>query len=438
MEWRPNSKAQEDFLAHNAFEVLYGGQAGAGKSDALLIDPLRYMHLNGAKAIFLRRTFPELEKHSILRSLELFYGKATYHGVFHRWTFPSGGIIMFGHLQHEKDKLKYQTAEFTHLLFDELTTFDEGMYHFMFSRIRSSKGVPSYVRAVSNPPLPTMGGEWVRERWLAWVGSDRDRELRGLPKAKSGQTLWFKTVNDKDIITEPTDPDALSRSFIRGKTKDNRTLMENDPEYLKRLRSLSYIEREVLMSGRWDVEIKGNIFKREWFKFVDPQVAYEGVIVNRYWDLAASGSERGDWTAGVKIALLKEYVAIVDIVRVRLNWPDTRAVIVKTAHADGFYCAQIFEDAAFQRAVIDDLHRTEDFPVIAHRPVGNKMTRALVWSNYLEKGHLRLCEGDWVSGFIWECLGFTGKDGVGHDDQVDAVSGSFQYNALGYDLGITI
>ena len=61
--WEPTPR-QSAFLACDDFEVLYGGAAGGGKSDALLIDALCLQHGGPDnahhRAVLFRRTFPEL------------------------------------------------------------------------------------------------------------------------------------------------------------------------------------------------------------------------------------------------------------------------------------------------------------------------------------------------------------------------------------------
>ena len=60
--FKPNDGPHTDFLAAGEQDVLYGGAAGGGKSYAMLVDPLRFMHRPSHRALLLRRSMPELRE----------------------------------------------------------------------------------------------------------------------------------------------------------------------------------------------------------------------------------------------------------------------------------------------------------------------------------------------------------------------------------------
>ena len=73
---------------------MYGGAAGGGKSDALLMGALQFMDMPGYSAILFRRTYNDLALPGALmdRALEWLGGTtAHWNSMKHIWTFPSGG-----------------------------------------------------------------------------------------------------------------------------------------------------------------------------------------------------------------------------------------------------------------------------------------------------------------------------------------------------------
>jgi len=150
--WTPHEGPQTNYLSRGEFEVLFGGAAGPGKTECLVMDAGRDTDLKNHKALLLRRTFPQLQE--IIDRCFIWYPMlgGTYRSTEHRWYFPSGSTIQLGHMQHELDMYNYQGKEFSFIGFDELTHFTEKQYLYLFSRCRSPDPlIKCHVRATSNP-----------------------------------------------------------------------------------------------------------------------------------------------------------------------------------------------------------------------------------------------------------------------------------------------
>lgn len=234
--WKP-TKRQSDFLSlpDSIFEAMYGGAAGGGKTDTLMMLPLvrQFHNYPRFKMLFLRRTFPELDSEVIPRSKE-FYNAAgfnPYQDQKKRWTHPSGAIIQFGHCEHEKDVAKYDTSEYNTIAFDELTSFTEYQYMYLtMSRCRSSDpNLPAIVRSGTNPG--NIGHGFVRKRFVE--------------PARDGYTLLRERRTFHGQVTE------LKRIFIPSKAQDNDYLMAADPNYINRLNALPEAERAAKLYGDW-------------------------------------------------------------------------------------------------------------------------------------------------------------------------------------------
>ena len=269
----PNPGPQTEFFHSKADIVIYGGQAGGGKSFALVTEPLRRVHNPGFRAGIFRRTYPQLkgqggvwdEAQPIYRAL----GARMREGQELDATFKSGANIAFLHLQHEKTKYEYQGHQFCALLFDELCHFTETQFFYMLSRNRSSCGIRPYVRATCNPDA----GSWVAEFIAWWIDQDSGFPL----KERSGKLRYFVRENDtvhwassreelQEQFPEYEPSDILSVTFIPAGLDDNPVLVARDPGYRAKLKALPRIERERLLGGNWKAS-EGSLIETDWLKY---------------------------------------------------------------------------------------------------------------------------------------------------------------------------
>ena len=244
--WRPQPR-QRLFMSRPEEEALYGGAAGGGKSDALLIEALRQVHIPHYRGLILRKTFPQLTE-LIAKAYE-YYPRAVkgavYHATGHTWRFPSGARIVFGSMQHPKDRINYQGQAYDYIAFDELTHFTWEEYSYLFSRNRpSGPGTRCYMRATANPG--GVGHGWVKSRFITPAP----------PMTTIRETVKVRYPDGHE------EEKCKRRIFVPSTVFDNGILLRNDPDYLTRLAVLPEAEKKALLYGDWD-SFSGQVFT-EW------------------------------------------------------------------------------------------------------------------------------------------------------------------------------
>lgn len=294
------------------FEALYGGAAGGGKSNCLLMAAGQFANCQDFSALIIRRTFADLALPGAIMDRALQWWRplgAHWHGDTHTCRFPSGATVAFGYVQHEHDHLRYKSAEFQLVAGDELTELPlESQWAFIARtrvRRRAGSSLPLRGLGATNPGGP--GHSWVKARFV------------GDPVAG-------------------VKPKLLGR-YVPARIRDNPHI--DQESYIEGMRDLHPTVREQMLNGDWRARDPGDYFRAEWFgPLLDPATDTwppADCMRIRWWDLAASEKPDAARTAGVRMAKHRNGVRAVEHARAFQATPGKRDdLIVQTAQADGF------------------------------------------------------------------------------------------------------
>ena len=293
------------------FEALYGGAAGGGKSDCLLMAGAQHVKHPEFAALVVRRTYSDLAKPGAImdRALSWWRNLAHWDGSQHCMTFPSGAKIQFSYMQNESDHLNHKSAEYQTTLWDELTELGlESQYSFVgHSRVRRAVGstIPLRTLSASNPGGP--GHAWVKRRF----------------------------IGDPFAGVAP----LLPGRYVPARIRDNPHIDQSS--YEKGLDYLHPTVREQMKNGDWRARDPGDYFRAEWFgPLLDPEVdtwPSADCVRIRWWDLAASEKPDAARTSGVRMARHRSGVRAIEHCRAFRATPGKRDdMILQTAQADGF------------------------------------------------------------------------------------------------------
>jgi predicted phage terminase large subunit-like protein len=420
---KPTPK-QYIFLLLKCLDAFYGGAAGGGKSDALLMAALQYVDIPGYNAIILRNTYANLSKPEGLldRAAEWLAGQdVKWNGSINQWRFPSRATLSFGYLDGPMDHYNYQGPAYQFVGIDEIVQIRKNQATYMFSRMRKKvpssyiedlrkfdkykhfpeekllefyeqyKELPLRFRATSNPPQPEQlaKGAWVKRRYV-------------------------------DPMTRKPD-----KVFISAKIDDNPHL--DKESYVKSLNELDPVTKAQLLKGDWDIRVKGRMFDRSWFEIVDAFPA-EGNKV-RFWDMAATEPSKEnkdpDYTAGCKM-VEKDGIYYMNMIRFRKSPSMNEKLIRQVADMDGREMKVCMEQepGSSGKSQVDHYRRhiLPEFVFEGIPSSGSKRQRAMPFASQAEAGNIKLVNGPWVEDYLDEIEVFP--DGE-HDDQVDASSGAF-------------
>lgn len=262
----PNPGPQTEALYSGADILLYGGQAGGGKS-ALEIGAYFMAHHSG---LVLRREAIQLDgliefcKEIAEPHLGKFVGGN--ENVFKR---HDGGRLKFAGLNQPDDWRKHAGNAKDYLAFDEAGEFLKDQVFSLIGWLRSTReGQRCRVILGSNPPRGG-DGEWMIVEFAPWL----DPSFQN--KAMPGELRWAIVVaNETEWVDGPgvyirngEEYEAMSRTFIPASLDDNPYL--KDTGYRAKLQSLPEPLRSQLLYGDFNAgreDHEWQVIPSEWIR----------------------------------------------------------------------------------------------------------------------------------------------------------------------------
>lgn len=203
--------------------VFYGGAKGGGKSrgmrDTFLIRRFKYP---GTSCGIFRKTYPELEANHIEPMFRNYPRLREYYNDSKKTlALPNGSTMKFRYAENEKDLDRYQGDEYDDLGIEEAGQWEEAMFRKLHGSNRTAKpGIKPRCLLTGNP-----GG----------IGHG-----------------WLKRLFVERRFHEREDPKDYA--FIQATVDDNAALMDNDPDYVKRLDAEpNEALRKAYRYGDWDI-----------------------------------------------------------------------------------------------------------------------------------------------------------------------------------------
>lgn len=404
---------QHAFLMLAVEEAFYGGAAGGGKSDALLMAPLQFIDVPGYAALILRRTYEDLKLPGALipRAAEWFGPTdARWSALDKTWYVPNGGSLTFGYLEHDKDLMRYASAELQCIVMDESTHMSEHRYRTMFGRLRRPSGVSRRRAALDGLTLDRVP---LRMRTGANPGG-------------VGHVFHKRRFVDK----ETRKPGVI---YIPARAEDNPHI--DLVSYEAALRKQFPTEWRRMRFGDWEVRDPGELFDKTRIGLVERPFSREDRNIERvrYWDMAGTEVKAGedpDWAVGLRLALNKETGdwCVEHVVRLRAAPSVVQAKMSETARRDGTDVPIVVEQepGSEGKHFIDFLrkHTLRGYNVRGDKVTDPKNTRIALLEPIVNGGDVTVVNATWTDDFIDEIDAWPN---VEHDDQVDAFAGAHRH-----------
>lgn len=241
----PQPGPQTQALNSLADELLFGGQAGGGKS-SLLIGATQ----DHKRSLILRRQSSELD--GLIAEVHSMFGRDGWRAEGSGGTHTEADFaIRLGGCREPEDWRAYAGRARDYMGFDEAAEFLEDQVASLIGWLRSTDpNQRCRVILASNPPRDAEG-QWIVEWFAPWL------EPSFPDPARNGELRWFIVANSKtrwvdtpgEYIVDGETYTARSRTFVPAHLDDNAFLARTN--YIATLRGLREPLRSQLLHGNF-------------------------------------------------------------------------------------------------------------------------------------------------------------------------------------------
>lgn len=264
LKFIPNPGPQTQAYYCEADVVLYGGQAGGGKS-GLIVGLALQRH---KRSLVMRRQFTDLGA-IIEDCLEKYGSRKGFSGAAPaKLRTDDDRLIEFGAAKLPGDEQSWQGQAHDLLALDEATQFLESQVRYLMGWVRPGPGVPEDQKCqtilATNPPKSPAEGQWVKKWFGPWI--DKTDPLYPTP---AGKLLW--RISDSEGVfhwvdgPEPVERDGQvftpqSLTFIPARLEDN-PFLKDVSSYRAQLDSLDKHLRAALRDGDWMIAVEDDEYQ---------------------------------------------------------------------------------------------------------------------------------------------------------------------------------
>ena len=167
------------------------------------------------------------------------------------------------------------------------------------------------------------------------------------------------------------------------------------------------------------VPVEGNLLKYDWFRYYQAYEVGQPDRIIQSWDTASKVGSHNDFSVCTTLAMKGDRYYLIDVVRVRLEFPALKQRIIDEADRHKADLALV-EDKGSGESLLKDLPASGFWKVRAVKPVKGKVERLEGVSAIFEAGRVLVPHtAVWLEDYLHELCGFPG---LRHDDQVDSTS----------------